>query len=113
MKITLLAPALALATVSQAYVLRLYEHADFKGALIGSWENNFNSGATCHNVYRGRENQVSSFIWTATIGCTAHFMSARDCSGTSLGRSTGSWTKSSLSAAANDKINSVQTYCLP
>ncbi|KAF9974362.1 hypothetical protein BGZ73_002248 [Actinomortierella ambigua] len=109
---TLLLAAMAVLSGSQAYVLRLFEHRDYKGDLIGNWENTFNHGTNCHNVKKGRENEVSSFIWTATPLCTAKFMSKRDCHGDMLGRSTGGWHKKSLSPEANDKIDSVEVTCL-
>ncbi|KAF9934510.1 hypothetical protein FBU30_001651 [Linnemannia zychae] len=111
MKTALLFSALAMICSSQAYVLRLYEHADYKGDVIGSWDNIVNYGTYCHNVNWGRENQVSSFYWTATYLCTAKFMDQRDCHGTMLGRSTGGWWKPNLSAEANDKIDSVEVTC--
>ncbi|KAF9965055.1 hypothetical protein BGZ73_001616, partial [Actinomortierella ambigua] len=58
------------------------------------------------------ENQVSSFIWTATPVCTAKFITGRDCHGTMVGRSSGSWKKASLSAEADDNINSVEVSCM-
>ncbi|KAF9107298.1 hypothetical protein BGX27_008793 [Mortierella sp. AM989] len=112
MKATLLFSALAVVCSTQAYVLRLFEHANYKGDLIGNWENNINYGTYCHNVIKGRENQVSSFIWTATQLCTAKFMDARNCGGNMLGRSTGGWWKETLSASANDKIDSVEVTCI-
>lgn len=112
MKATLLFSALAVVCGTQAYVLRLYEHANYKGDLIGSWDNSINGGTYCHNVNRGRENQVSSFIWTATPLCTAKFIDGRDCHGNMVGRSTGGWWKETLSADANDKIDSVEVSCL-
>ncbi|KAL1922219.1 uncharacterized protein VTP21DRAFT_9758 [Calcarisporiella thermophila] len=99
-------------TIANAYVLRGWTKKNREGRLVLSVDNSINSGTYCHNVDRGYENTISSFVFTATPLCTAKFMSQRDCHGDRLGRSTGGWWKDELSAEADNKIDSVEVTCI-